>query len=155
MRCVEAKLCSLSRRLHAVGVTWCKQCFWNNLKPGRRSALGHQWVLVCGGTCDTGHPPPPPSTALGSLSWSYGYPRTPLLHPQPGKEALSCPYLLAPAQRLRDRRRRESRGEESSPPTRQSACGPQCGWGKDWGNRVGSHFMGTCQSLSQPICSQK
>lgn len=45
MRRVEAKLCSLLRRLHAVGVTWYKQRFWNNLKPGCRSASGRQRSL--------------------------------------------------------------------------------------------------------------
>ena len=61
-----------------------------------------------------------------SLLRRYSCPGTSLPHPQPGKEALSCLYLLAPAQRLRDRTRRESR-EESSPPTRQSACSPRSG----------------------------
>lgn len=152
MRRVEAKLCSLLRRLHAVGVRWYKQRFWNNLKPGRRSASGRQRVLVCGGTCDTGHRPLPPSTALGSLCCG-------------GTAARGCP---SPTRSLERRlfpacicwHQLSALGTEraggavkrahrplGSPPAAHGREGP--------GDRAGSHFLVTCQSLSQPICSQK
>ena len=43
-----------------MGVAWCKQRFWNNLKPGRRLPQG-----TSGSLCVA--PPPAPGRALGSL----------------------------------------------------------------------------------------
>lgn len=141
MRCVEGKLCSLLRRLCAVGVKWYKQRFWNNLKPGRRSASGHQWVLVCGTPTPSRH-----GTGV-SLLQSYSCPRRP--SPTHSLERRLFPAYICWHQL-------SALGIECAGRAMEKrARGPRWGQGEDWGNRAGSHFVVTRQSLSQPICSQK